>query len=131
MANSLANSFGLVFLFGVFLILLCLQSQDNVITVVAPRKWLETAHTDDNNNSRIESINDDPATTTAAATDVNTFPPDTSNDGERVTEGSEAPWPYDSPILQGWEPEKTRNLSVYLQPEINTTLIMPRLVFLD
>jgi hypothetical protein len=35
-------------------------------------------------------------------------------------------WPYDSPILQGWEPEKSTNLSLYLLPEKNTTIIMPR-----
>ena len=35
-------------------------------------------------------------------------------------------WPYDSPILQGWEPEKSTNLSLYLLPDKNTTIIMPR-----
>jgi len=99
MTNSLANSFGLVFLFGVFLILFCLESQDNVTMVVMPRRWIETT------------------------------PPDSLNGDRRATEGSETPWPYDTPILQGWEPEKTRNLSVYLQPDVNTTLIMPRFIF--
>ena len=97
--------------------------------VVAPRRWLETTHKDNNNNNSVIENNDDIPATTIAAEVENTFPPDTLNGEERTTDGSETPWPYDTPILQGWEPEKTRNLSAYLQPEISTTLIMPRFVF--
>jgi hypothetical protein len=35
-------------------------------------------------------------------------------------------WPFESPVIEGWEPDKSTNLSLYLQPDENTTLIMPR-----
>jgi len=35
-------------------------------------------------------------------------------------------WPYDSPIVEGWPPERSRNVSIYLRPDENTTLISPR-----
>ena len=133
MTKSLANSFGFVFLFGIVLLLFCIQSQDNVIKVVAPRPWIARVAVDNNehnniNNNDNESVVSE-STTTAGVED--TFPPNTLSIGDvttsTITETMEK-WPYDTPVVQGWEPEKSRNLSVYLQPEINTTLIMPRSV---
>ncbi len=45
--------------------------------------------------------------------------------GPKDEEQSEK-WPFESPVIEGWEPDKSTNLSLYLQPDENTTLIMPR-----
>jgi hypothetical protein len=133
MTKSLANSFGFVFLFGVLLLLFCIQSQDNVIKVVAPRpSFVKVANHNSNyndNNNNNNNINVSESTTTITASVEDTFPSNTLSvvdvTQSTITESTEK-WPYDSPVVQGWEPAKSRNLSVYLQPEINTTLIMPR-----
>jgi hypothetical protein len=138
MTKSLANSFGFVFLFGVLLLLFCIQSQDNVIKVVAPRpSFVKVANhnnnnndnNNDNNSDNNNNINVSESTTTITASDEDTFPSNNLSvlnvTQSTITESTEK-WPYDSPVVQGWEPAKSRNLSVYLQPEINTTLIMPR-----
>lgn len=39
-------------------------------------------------------------------------------------------WPYDSPIVEGWPPERSKNVTLYLRPDENTTLISPRYFFI-
>lgn len=139
MTKSLANSFGFVFLFGVTLLLFCIQSQDNVIKVVAPRPWIARVAGNNNETAANNNNNDgvDPETTSIRTTNAvveNTFPSNTLSiedvSTSSVTESIEK-WPYDTPVVQGWEPDKSRNLSVYLQPEISTTLIKPRFVIIE
>ncbi len=140
MTKSLPNSFGFVFLFGVTLLLFCIQNQDNVIKVVAPRPWIARVAGDiiySNISSNNNSNSFDPKTTSTRTTNAvfeNTSPSNTLSiedvSTSAVTESIEK-WPYDTPVVQGWEPEKSRNLSVYLQPEISTTLIKPRFVIIE
>jgi len=42
------------------------------------------------------------------------------------SKNSSKSWVFDFPIVEGWPPEKSRNISLYVRPKENTTLISPR-----
>lgn len=55
-----------------------------------------------------------------------------TNEKETATQSDEedpaaTEWPYQGPIVEGWPPNVSRNISVYLRPGQNTTLLFPRL----
>ena len=161
MSKSLSNSFGLVCLFGILLLLFCFHNQDNLILVIAPRPLLTSLTGKDNisngltskdsynyynilsgkdrNSNGLTSIDKYKTSLTGKYISIKsqskTFPPNNVSyrEDEKVT-NTEVPvsvkinqdWPYDTPVLLGWEPEKSTNISLYLQPGVNTTMITPR-----
>ena len=139
MSKSLSNSFGLVCLFGILLLLFCFHNQDNLILVIAPRPLLTSLTGKDRNSNGLASIDKYKTSLTGKYISIKsqskTFPPNNVSyrDDEKVT-NTEVPvsvkinqdWPYDTPVLLGWEPEKSTNISLYLQPGVNTTMITPR-----
>lgn len=139
MLKGLTSSFGLVFIFGFALILICLYSQDNILAAITPRpdgaKFFNdgqslkasTVEDDSDNHFRVGHL----LPKAAAVLDSVTEDASVVKNGITSLAKSEASeqredWPYDSPVILGWEPDKSTNISLYLQPDTNTTLIMPR-----
>ncbi len=75
---------------------------------------------DSNTNSSLDSENYESVTLKKVGGHLKKAP-----NGPKDEEQSEK-WPFESPVIEGWEPDKSTNLSLYLQPDENTTLIMPR-----
>lgn len=123
MNKNLTSSFGLVFIFGVILILVCIYNQQNLLTVIIPRPSVRFYHANFNHF-------DDSGDVTLKGVTLQTFDAHKNVESHRdyiepVPETTEK-WPYDSPVIRGWEPYKSTNISVYLRPGENTTLIMPK-----
>ena len=133
MAKSLYSSFGLVFVFGAVLILICLYSQDNLLAAITPRPDVARFFNVDL-SLKVSTVTDEtlPGDRLETAVLDNTTEAEAVNENEAASEaenevgGSKEDWPYESPVILGWEPDKSTNISLYLQPETNTTLIMPR-----
>ena len=94
MGHELANFFGLVVIFGVALILICIHREDEIGILMAEKFRF-----------RIEWSNSKsgPGTGTRSQTG-------TGNQNETKPEAPDENWPFDFPILEGWPPGQLAKL---------------------